>query len=122
MVEQKSKRAQLEALSSRETQNIEAVVAVQASVDPLALIRRLLDGEPEAYKVRATLGRLISKFEFVAKPGKNVSVYELTFIPGIGVAEVSETDVIDETGVSFRVTASTTARRPVVWVVKGERI
>jgi hypothetical protein len=51
-----------------------------------------------------------------------VSVYELTFIPGVGVAEVSESHVIDETGVSFRVTVSTTARRPVVWAVNGERI
>jgi DNA invertase Pin-like site-specific DNA recombinase len=122
LTEQKLKKAQLAALDRRKTRDIEGTVAHQTSVDPLTLIRRLIDGEPEAYKVRATLRRLISKFEFVARPTRYVSVYELTFIPGVGVAEVSETEVIDDTGVAFRVTVSTTARRPVVWVVKGERI
>ena len=120
--EQRAKRAQLNALLRNKTHVTEDAVAAQSSVDPLALIRRLIDGEPEAYKVRATLRRLISKFVFVAKPAKNVSVYELTFIPGVGVAEVSGSDVLDDVGVSFRVTVSTTAARPVVWVVKGERI
>jgi DNA invertase Pin-like site-specific DNA recombinase len=122
LAEQKSKKVQLDAVLSQKKHVNKDAVEMQSSVDPLALIRQLLDGEPEAYKVRATLRRLISKFKFVAKPGKNVSVFELTFIPGVGVAEVSETDVIDDTGVSFRVTVSTTARRPVVWVVNGERI
>ena len=121
LTEQKLRKTHLATLERRKTPDVEGTVAKQSTIDPLALIRRLLDGEPEAYKVRATLRRLISKFEFVTKPAKNVSVYELTFIPGGGVAEVSETDVIDDTGVSFRVTVSTTARRPVVWVVKGER-
>ena len=122
LAEQKSKRCQLAALQSRKTCDVKGTVATQSAIDPLGLIQRLIDGEPAIYKVRATLRRLISKFEFVAKPAKNVSVYELTFIPGVGVAEVSETEVIDDTGVSFRVTVSTTARRPVVWVVKGERL
>lgn len=122
LAEQKSKHGQLDALLSRKSRISPKAVAAQASVDPFELIRRLIDGEPEAYKVRATLRRLISKFEFVARPRKNVSVYELTFIPGIGVADVSDTDVLDDTGVSFRVTVSTTARRPVVWVVEGERV
>jgi DNA invertase Pin-like site-specific DNA recombinase len=122
MAEQRTKKARLAGLVSRKSHVTSAAVATQSSIDPLSLIRRLIDGEPEAYKVRATLRRLISKFEFVARPSRYVSVYELTFIPGIGVAEVSETEVIDDTGVSFRVTISTTARRPVVWVVDGERI
>lgn len=122
MAEQKSKKAQLGKLSGRQAHVTSCAVELQSSIDPLELIRRLIDGEPEAYKIRATLRRLISKFKFVARPTKYTSVYELTFIPGVGVAEVSETAVIDETGVSFRVTITTTARRPVVWVVKGERI
>lgn len=120
--EQKSKQAQLEALLTRATHVTKAAVDLQLAVDPLGLIQRLLDGEPEVYKVRATLRRLISRFVFVAKSSRNVSVYELSFIPGVGVAEVSESDVLDESSVSFRVTVSTTAARPVKWVVHGERI
>jgi site-specific DNA recombinase len=122
LAERKSKKSQLDALVSRGSHVSKEAVALQSSIDPLTLIQRLIDGEPAVYKVRATLRRLISKFEFVARPVKYASVYELTFLPGVGVAEVSETDVIDDTGVSFRVTVSTTARRPVVWVVKGERL
>lgn len=120
--EQKSRQAQLEGLLKRSSHVTKAVVAVQSAIDPLALIQKLIDGEPEAYKVRATLRRLISRFELVGKPVRNVSIYELTFIPGIGVAEVCESEVIDEVGVTFRVTASTSAARPVKWVVHGERI
>lgn len=120
--EQKSRQAQLDALLTRASHVTKAAVDMQSSIDPLGLIQRLLDGEPEVYKVRATLRRLIARFEFVSKPERNVSVYEMAFIPGVGIAEVSESDVIDEGSVSFRVTVSTTAARPVVWVVKGERI
>ena len=115
-------QAQLEALLTRATHVTKAAVDLQLAIDPLGLIQRLLDGEPEVYKVRATLRRLISRFVFVAKLSRNVSVYELAFIPGVGVAEVSESDVLDESSVSFRVTVSTTAARPVKWVVHGERI
>lgn len=120
--EQKSKGAQLAALLARASHVTKAAVNLQSKVDPLSLIQKLLDGEPEVYKVRATLRRLISRFELVAKLSRNVSVYELAFIPGIGVAEVSQTDVIDDASVTFRITVSTTAARPVKWVVHGERI
>lgn len=120
--EQKSKQAQLQALMSRSFHVTKAAVELQSGIDPLPLIRRLLDGEPEPYKVRATLRRLISRFALVAKPRKYVSVYELTFVPGLAVAEVSGSEVLDEGAVSFRVTVSTSAVRPVKWVLQGERI
>ena len=106
----------------RSTQVTKAAVELQSKVTPLPLLRTLIDGEPEAYKVRATLKRLISRFALVAKQGRNCSVFELSFIPGIGVAEVTGTGAIDTECVSYRVTVSTTARRPVVWEVFGERM
>jgi DNA invertase Pin-like site-specific DNA recombinase len=120
--EQRSKQAQLQALMRRSSHVTKAAVELQSGIAPLPLIRRLLDGEPEPYKVRATLRRLISRFALVAKPRKFVSVYELTFVPGVAVAEVSGSEVLDDGAVSFRVTLSTSARRPVKWVLQGERI
>jgi len=120
--EQKSRQAQLQALLSRSSHVTKAAVDMQSAIEPLPLIRRLLDGEPEPYKVRATLRRLISRFALVARPKKFVSVYELTFVPGVAVAEVSGSEVLDEGAVSFRVTVSTSAQRPVQWVLQGERI
>jgi site-specific DNA recombinase len=120
--EQKSKQAQLQVILTRASHISKAAVVAQSSIDPFLLIRKLLDGEPEVYKVRATLRRLIAQFELIAKPARGVSIFQLTFIPGICVAEVTESDVIDDGSVSFRVTVSTTAARPVVWVTRGERI
>lgn len=120
--EQKSRQAQLQALLSRSSHVTKAAVDMQSAIDPLPLIRRLLDGEPEPYKVRATLRRLVSRFALVARPRKFVSIYELTFVPGVAVAEVSGSEILDEGAVSFRVTVSTSALRPVQWVLQGERI
>lgn len=120
--ELRSTQGRLETLSKRATHVTEATVALQASIDPLPLIERLLEGEPEAYKVRATLRRLIKRFALVAREGKHTSIFELEFMPGICVAELSDSDVIDESAVAFVVTVSCTAKRPVQWQVDGRRI
>lgn len=120
--ELRAKQGQLNALLRRSSHVTQAAVALQSGIDPLALIHRLLHGEPEAYKVRATLRRLIKRFELVAKNGRHCSVFELEFIPGVCVAELSESEVIDAGSVAFRVEVSTTARRPVHWEVQGQRL
>lgn len=121
-LEKKARSAELNAMLAKSSQVTKEAVDLQASVEPLPLIRRLLDGDSEAYKVRATLKRLISKFELVAKPGRGISVFELAFIAGIGVAELSESEPIDSEPVAFRVTVSVPASRPVVWTVSGQRM
>jgi hypothetical protein len=42
--------------------------------------------------------------------------------PGVCLAEVTDSAVIDESAVEFEVTASVGARRPVVWHVEGHRM
>jgi site-specific DNA recombinase len=120
--ERQERESRLNALLARTPVVTKAMVEMQEALEPFAIIRRLIDGEPEVYKVRATLGRLIKRFELVAKLSKNVAVFELEFVPGICVAELTSTQTIDSQGVVFRVTVSTTARRPVVWTVQGERV
>lgn len=115
------KKRQLDALKKRGAHVTAKAIAAQASIDPLPLIKKLLDGEPEPYKVRATLSRLLRKFEFVARPGKSRAVFELEFAPGLYVAELSGTEVVEEVPVRFRIEVSTTSARPVVWNVEGER-
>jgi chromosome condensin MukBEF MukE localization factor len=120
--ELRSTQGRLEVLKKRAAHVTEATVALQAGIDPLPLIERLLEGEPEAYKVRATLRRLIKRFVLVARKGKHTSVFELEFMPGICVAELSDSDVIDESPVTFLVAVSCTAKRPVEWHVDGRRL
>lgn len=98
------------------------LVDAQVAVDPLSFLDQLLAGEPAAFKVRAVLQRLISRFQFVARKARGHSVFELEFMPGVLVAELSGTDVVDSTPVAFRIEAMTTAKRPVTWEVIGARI
>jgi hypothetical protein len=99
-----------------------AVLDIQVATDPLPVLRELLQGKEEAYKVRATLRRLLSRFELVRKPSRYVSVFQFALQPGVCLAEVSDTTVIDSSQFEFEVTASTSAHRPVVWTVSGRRI
>ena len=92
---------------------------LQMEVRPLELLRQLLDGTEETYKVRATLRRLLSQFRFAARPRRGSSVFRIALRPGVCTAEMSDTAVIDSTEVVFEVVASTGPHRPVRWNVSG---
>ncbi len=98
------------------------VLKAQLTVEPLRMLGAILNGELEVYKVRATLRRLLARFELVARPYKGCSVFRIEFVPGICVAELSSTPVMDSSRIGFQVTATTTNRRPPEWTVTGQRI
>lgn len=98
------------------------VLRRQKETDPLPLLEGLLEGREEPYKAKATLRRLLARFTFVKRPQRGTSVFHIGLRPGVCIAEVSDTAVIDETEVAFEVVASTTGKRPVVWSVTGRRI
>jgi DNA invertase Pin-like site-specific DNA recombinase len=112
----------LKAIRKQASSVTKELVDAQIGVDPLLFLNQLLAGEPAPFKVRAVLQRLISRFEFVARKAKGHSVFELEFKPGVLAAELSGTDLVDNTSVAFRIEAVTTAKRPVSWEVNGERI
>lgn len=99
-----------------------AVLQAQMDTNPLVVIQELLAGTEEPYKVRATLKRLLKKFHLVAKPSRYVSVFRIALQPGIALAEISDTAVLDSSEFEFEVTCSTTAHRPVVWHVSGRAV
>ena len=98
------------------------VLQMQVRLDPLPLLNQLLGGQTEAYKVRATLRRLLATFRFVGKPSRYTSVFCIGLQPGVCLAELSDTAVIDSSVFEFEVTCSTSARRPVVWHVSCKSI
>lgn len=97
-------------------------VALQEAADPLHYLRQLLESNEETYKTRATLRRLLERFEFVARPARGVSIFRIAMRPGVTLAEASDTSVVDAGAVEFEVTSKTSAKRPVVWEVSGQRI
>lgn len=117
--ERDAKEKQLAALRRRASHVTAEAVELQASIDPLPLIERLLDGEPEAYKVRATLRRLVERFELVEKKGRNVSIFELEFKPGACLAELTGSALVEASSFGFCVQVSTSSARPTVWQVEG---
>ena len=116
------KRALLAALKKRASHVTAEAVELQASIDPLPLIERLLDGEPEPYKVRATLRRLIHRFEFVERKAERVSVFELEFKPGACLAELSGSAMVEESIVGFRIQTTPSRAQPTVWAVQVDHL
>lgn len=96
-------------------------VQAQLKVDPLVYLERLLHGEPEVYKVRAVLGRLIERFQFMEKGRRGRSVFELEFKPGILLAELSSGPLLDSSKVGFRIEVEKAPGRQ-TWEVSGARI
>jgi DNA invertase Pin-like site-specific DNA recombinase len=98
----------------------ESVVKAQCDVDVLKVVDHLLEeGSVEPYKLKATLRRLLSRFELVARPAKGVSVFRIGVRPGVLLAEATNTAVVDREEVAFEVRVSTGAARPVVWKVSA---
>jgi hypothetical protein len=92
-------------------------------MDPLPALHELLEGNGEpAYKVRSTLRRLLVAFKLVAKPSRHVSVFRIELQPGICLADLSDTAVIDSTAVQFEVTCQSSPYRPVGWRVNGRKV
>jgi site-specific DNA recombinase len=98
------------------------VLARQMEIDVPQLVRRLLDGNVEVYKVRATLRRLLSEFKLVGRPERGVSVFRVALEPGVSLAEFSDTPLIDPVAMTFSVEVRTSHARPTRWTVEGQRI
>lgn len=96
-----------------------AVLDVQLGTNPLPALHELLSGTEEPWKVRATFRRLLSKFLFVAKPSRYVSIFRIALKPGVVLAEVSDSVQLDSSEFAFEVTCTTSAKRPVEWHVSG---
>ena len=99
-----------------------AMLQAQVDTDPLPYLHDLLKSGAEAFKAKATLRRLLSKFQLVGRPRKGVSVFRIGLRPGVYLAGVSDSVTIDESVVEFQVTSSVGAARPVCWTVSGRRV
>lgn len=115
-------QGRLSQLEKRRSKVTQTVVEAQCNVDPLPLLKGLLDGQPQGYQVRATLRRLVRRFIFKARPARHHSVFEIEFVPGALIAELSETATVDEQPVRFIVEVKTSACRPVQWAVSVTRV
>lgn len=98
------------------------VLARQMEMDVPALIRRMLAGTIEVYKMRATLRRLLREFTLVGRPQRGLSVFRIAIEPGVSMSEFSDTPVIDPVPMVYIVEVSASAARPTRWSVAGRRM
>lgn len=115
-------RKRLDTLKEQVSILTPAVLEAQTKIEPMAMLHAILNGELEVYKVRATLRRLMSSFELIARPRPGCSLYRIEFVPGVCVAELTSTPVIDSSTVAFEIEVTAPKRRPVQWVVSGKRV
>ncbi len=120
--ERKQAEAKLKVLEREQQSFSPANVRRQMAMDIAPLLVGLVEGEPTVFEARATLQRLIPSFRYVARPAKGHSVFELTFAPGVFLADATAGAVEDSQPASFRVSVSVGAKRPVEWKVELVRL
>ena len=112
----------LSALQGRMTSLTDEVLEAQLRIEPVATLLELLNSNDEVYKLRATLRRLIERFELIDRPSPGCSVFRIWFTPGVCVAELTDTAVLDSSSVAFEVSVATGKSRPTIWTITGQRI
>lgn len=99
-----------------------ATVRRHLSVDVTPLLNQLLEGKPSVHEARAVLSRIIQRMAFVERPGRGISVFEVTFIPGAVTSAVLGGDSLDQGTVTFRVRVVVSRKRDVPWHVQVDRV
>ncbi|MCV2422724.1 recombinase family protein [Paucibacter sp. DJ4R-1] len=115
-------KARLLSLEQHSKGLTQTVLAAQLAVDPLPLLRSLLNSPENPCKIRSVLRRLLKDFDFIDKPCRGVSVFRLTFQPGVFLAETSGTALIDESTVTFKVVTTRGPNRSIPWLASGHQI
>lgn len=92
-----------------------AMVRAQLDVDPSALVRSLMKPGEHASRTQAVLSRLLPKITFVDRPVRHSAVFEIHVVPGVAVAEASETALIDDKVTVLRVRVQCDPRPPRKW-------
>lgn len=95
-----------------------ASIKKQLDVTPSQLADWLLSGKAPAERVRAVLSRLFPRIVALGKPSRFVSMFEVSIAPGVLLAELTGTAVLDEEVSTRRFRVSTGPERPVRWAVE----
>ena len=90
-------------------------VEAQLSVDVGKVTEMLLDGALPPEQVRSVLKQLFPRFVFLGRESRYVSNFEVEFAPGVAVAWLSQTALLDTARTVMRVRIEGSPERPVTW-------
>lgn len=95
-----------------------AAVEHQLQVDPRQLLPHLFSAEAPAEETRAALRRLFPKIVYLEKPSRFCTLFSVECAPGVTLAEVSGTRVIDDDVVTMKFSVTGGSKRPSTWLVE----
>lgn len=90
----------------------------QLETNPRKLLPRLFSGEVPTEETRAALRRLFPKIIFGGKLSRFCSLFSIECAPGVTLAEVSGTHVIDNEVVNLEFCVTGGSKRPSTWLVE----
>ncbi len=96
------------------------VICAQIDVDPMPLLRELMNPGEHADRTQATLGRLFPKVALVKRLGRGVATFEFHVVPGVALAEASMTENVDGKVIVMRVQVTHDYAQPGQWTAAIE--
>lgn len=104
--------------AARPSKDERAAVEQQLRLEPLAILRKLLNGEGDLEKMQAVLSRLFPRIALVARPRRHAAVYTVEVAAGAGFALAAETKTVIERREVMKVEVQCSAHRPTRWLVR----
>lgn len=121
IAEHKQLKAQLKEQEAGLARQDVASIEKQLEVTPASLVDLLFSKVAAPERVRAVLSRIFPRIVALGKPSRFESIFEVTVAPGVALAEVAGTMVLDDAVLTRRFKVSTGPIRPVKWVVEEIR-
>jgi len=93
-------------------------VEKQLAANPLDFLPRLFDTAQYIDQARKVLEKLFPRIELIDKPARNITLYRICVAPGVLVAELTKTAIVDteESVINIKVTSG--AKRPAAWNIE----
>lgn len=118
VAEKRATVAELERLENACASRDKTTIERQLQVDPIALLPAMFGAYMKAEQARSALRRIFPSIVFLGKSEKFCSEFAIKCAPGVHLAEVSETRVIDEEVAQLKFSVTGGSARPSRWAVK----
>lgn len=116
--EHKQLQAQLKEFEAGLAKQDKVSIEKQLNVTPATLVDLLFTSNAAPERVRAVLSRLFPRIVALGKPSRYESVFEVTTVLGVALAELSGTATLEAELITRRFRVKTGPERPVRWVVE----
>lgn len=122
LADKRALAAELERLESAVTSTDKATIMRQLEVSPRHLLPSLFGTEVKPEQARAALRHVFPSITYLGKRSRFCSEFIIECAPGVALAELSETAVIDNGIVRLKYSVTAGAARPSRWLIEEQKI